>query len=130
MATSVRNLALIRFSLLAGVLLLGGLCWFTTNQRGGGPQPGADPNAFAPFRVLVPSLCIAALAVAAFIRARVAREREVAKRDSLRMIAWAVGEATALMGGVYYFKFGDPKLYVFGVVTMLATFIIVPLRES
>jgi hypothetical protein len=130
MANSVRNLALVRFALLGGVLLFGAVCWFVTDQRGGGPQADADPAALAVFRVLVPALCLGAIAVATVLRGRVARERDAAKRDSLRMIAWAVGEGTALMGGVYYFKLGDPKLYVLGVVAMLATFIILPLRET
>lgn len=129
MAKSVSNLAVIRFSLLAGVLLFGGVCWFTTNQRGG-PPADADPHLFAAFAMVVPALCLGALAIAAVLRGRVARERDPQMRDSLRMISWAAGEGSALAGAVHYFNTGDPKLYVFGVVTLLATFIIVPLRES
>ena len=130
MNSSVRNLAIIRAALLGGVLLFGGVCWYLTNQRGGGPQPGADPAAFAAFRVIVPALCLGAIAVAAVLRGLVARERDAQKRSSLRIVGWAIGEGAALAGGVYYLTLGDPKLYVFGVVAMLATFIILPLREA
>ena len=130
MATSVRNLAIIRFALLAGVLLFGALCWLVTSQRGGGPRPGADPAAFDLFRVIVPALCLGAITVAAVLRGLVARERDAQKRTSLSVVGWAMGAGAALAGGVYYLNLGDPKLYVFGVVAMLATFIILPLREG
>lgn len=130
MATSVRNLAIIRFALLSGVLLFGAVCWFVTSQRGGGAQPGASPAAFAAFRIVVPALCLVAIAVAAALRGVVARERDAQKRVSLRIIGWAMGEGAALVGAVYYFNLGDPRLYVLGVVAMLATFIILPLREA
>lgn len=130
MANPVRNLAIIRFSLLSGVLLFGAVCWYVTGQRGGGPNPNASAQTFAVFRVLVPTLCVAALGVAAVIRTRLASARDAQQRDSMRMIAWAVGEGSALTGAVHYFNTGDPRLYVLGVVAMLATFIVVPLRET
>ena len=130
MANSVRDYAIIRFSLLSGVLLFGAVCWFTANQRGGGPQPNVDLASFALFRIAVPVLCLGALVIATVLRGRVARERDAQQRNSLRVAAWAVGEGSALAGGVYYFMTGDPKLYVIGVVALLATFIIVPLRET
>jgi hypothetical protein len=130
MANSVRSFAVIRQALLTGVLLFGAVCWYTAKQRGGGPQPGADADAFAAFRVLVPAACLGALVVATVLRGRVARERDPRSRDSLRMIGWAIGESSALFGAVYYYMTGDPKLYVIGVCTLLATFIILPLRET
>ena len=128
--TTVRTLAIIRSALLAGVLLFGALCWLVTSQRGGGPRPGADPASYEIFRVLVPALCLGAVAVAIVMRGLVARERDAQKRTSLSIVGWAMGEGAALAGGVYFLALGDPKLYVFGVVAMLATFIIVPLRDA
>jgi hypothetical protein len=126
--TTVRELAVIRLALLAGVLMFGALNWFLVRQRGG-PPAGADAGSFAFFRVLVPALCVAAIGVAVALRPRVARARDDAQRVSLRMVAWAVGEGCALAGAVHYFLTGDPRLYVLGVVALLATFIIVPLRQ-
>lgn len=130
MSSSIKSFAVIRLALLSGVLLLGAVCWVLTNQRGGGPQPGTDPASLSVFRVLVPALCLGALAVAAVLRGRVARTRDAARRDSMRLIAWSVGEGSALAGGVHYLLSGDPKLYVLGVVALLGTFIILPLRDA
>ena len=123
-------LALIRAALLGGVLLFGLVSWVTIRQRGGGPLPGIEPAALGVFRVLVPALCLAAIGAAVAIRLAVARATEPARRNSLRIIGWATGEAAALAGGVYYFEVGDPKLYLIGLTAMLATFIVVPIRET
>lgn len=130
MAAPVRNpIIAIRAALLAGVLLFGAVCWFVVRQRGGGPMPGVDTSAFSVLRVMVPVLGFAALSVAIAIRVVIARTREEARRNSLRIIAWAVGEAAALAGGVYFLELGDPRLYLIGATAMLATFIVVPLRQ-
>jgi hypothetical protein len=129
-STSLRTLAIIRAALLAGVLVFGALCWVVTNQRGGGPRPGTDPAAFALFRVVVPALCLGAIALATVLRGAVSRQRDPQKRVPLRIVGWALGEGAALAGGIYFLELGDPKLYVLGVVAMLATFIILPLRET
>ena len=130
MSTPVRTFAVIRLALLTGVLLFGALCWFLTHQRGGGAQPGTDPADLSVFRIVVPALCLGALAVAAVLRGRVARTRDAAQRASMRLIGWALGEGSALAGGAHYLLTGDPKLYVLGVVALLGTFIILPMRET
>ena len=128
--TSLKTLAVIRAALLAGVLLFGAVCWFTIRQRGGAPIDGGAADAFSAFRTIVPILCVVALGAAVALRSMIARARDEAKKSSLRIIAWAGGEGAALAGGIYYLRVGDPKLYVLGVVAMLATFVIVPLRET
>jgi len=130
MTTPVKSLALIRAALLAGVLLFGAVCWLSIRQRGGGPMHEGSADAFSSLRFVVPLLCVVALGVAVAMRSMIARERDAAKKSSQRVVAWASGEGAALVGGFHYMQVGDPKLYVLGVVAMLATFIIVPLRET
>jgi len=128
--TPVRTpLFLIRAALLAGVLLFGAVCWYIVRQRGGGPVSGVDTSAFAILRYMVPVLGFAALSVAIAIRVAISRTRDEAKRNSLRIVGWAVGEGAALAGGIYYMEIGDPRLYLIGTTAMLATFIVVPLRN-
>ena len=129
-STPIRTpLALIRAAMLGGVLLFGAVCWYTLRQRGGGALPGVDPAALSVLRIVVPVLGFAALAVAIALRVVIARTPDEARRNSLRIIAWASGEAAALAGGVYFFELGDPKLYLIGTTAMLATFIVVPIRD-
>jgi hypothetical protein len=79
-------------------------------------------------RLVGPALSVAAVAAAAFLRAVIARTADPARVWSLRMIAWATGEAAALFGGVYWFNSGDPSRYTIGLIALLATFVVVPLR--
>lgn len=127
--SAVRELALLRAALLGGVLLFGAVAWFITRERGGAP-PNTDPRDFDVFRYIVPALCGGAVAVSIVLRVQLARIREAGRKASFRVVAWGAGEASALAGGVHYFLTGEPKLYVLGVVALLATLIIVPLRES
>jgi len=124
-----RQLAVIRAALLGGVLLFGVVAWLAIRRRGGGPVPGVDVDAFGVFRTIVPVLCVAALGVAVAVRFAIARATDAGRRNALRMIGWAAGEMAALAGGVHFFQVGDPKLYVLGLTAMLATFIVVPLRD-
>jgi hypothetical protein len=120
------RLAIHRAALLTGVLLFGAVCWFAVRQRGGGPQPGTTAESMRMLRFFVPFLCAVAISVAIAIRVVVARTAQ----QTLRLVAWAAGDAPALAGGVYYLTVGDPRYYVVGVTAMLATFIIVPMRDA
>jgi ABC-type Mn2+/Zn2+ transport system permease subunit len=63
------------------------------------------------------------------LRARLARLTESAGRSVL-IIAWAIGEAAALFGGVYYFLSGEPQWFIIGLFLMLASFILFPIRRT
>jgi hypothetical protein len=120
---------LIRLAFLAGVLLFGAVIWWL--QRGGrvplaGRPAGAEGLRF--LRLLAPAIAVAAAAAAAYLRYAIARTADPTRVWSLRVVAWAVGEAAALLGGVYWLLSGDSSRYVIGLVAMLATFVVVPLR--
>jgi hypothetical protein len=124
--------AIIRLALLAGALLFGAVIWWLARDgrvplgRAGGAAP--DPDALRPLRLIGPVLSVGAVAVAAALRAMIARTADPGRIASLRILAWAAGEAAALFGGVYWLLSGDSSRYVIGLIAMLATYVVVPLR--
>ena len=125
---------IIRLALLAGALLFGGVIAMLAS-RGSVPLPGPgggarDPGALRVLRLVGPALSVGAVAASLFLRAAIARTRDPARVASLRVIAWAAGEAAALFGGVYWMLSGDSSRYLIGLIAMLATFVVVPLRRA
>jgi hypothetical protein len=119
------SLGLIRLALLAGVLLLGAVSWYTHRQAGWTSAP------LETLRLL--STAVRAIWVAAFVGLVivfvVAQRRPVAAQTGrYEIIGWALGEAPALAGGIYYLLGGDPRRYMWGVAGLLLTFVIFPGR--
>jgi len=118
-------LRLIRLSLLFGVLAFGAVAYFTQTQR----QPSLDPGVHNALRLAVFVLS-AAVVVAAFVfRTLRARATEPAAVASTTIIAWAVGEAPAILGAATYFLSGDAQPFFIGVAAFLLMLISVPLPE-
>jgi hypothetical protein len=122
-AARVRTLGVIRVALLAGVLAFGALTWLM-RRRG---AVSAPPDV-APLRVMV--LAMWALAVTGIVvfRTLFGRTTDAARRARLSIFGWAAGEAPALIGGVYYLMTGDAGWYATGVLLLVATFVVFPLR--
>ena len=120
---------IIRLSLLVGVLLFGGVvAWLSSQGRvppGGRP---ADEATVRFLRMLAPAIAVAAAVAATYLRYVISRTPDAGRVWQLRLVAWAVGEAAALLGAVHWFLSGDPSRYVIGLVALLATFVVVPLR--
>lgn len=120
-----RQAALLRFALFAGVVLFGAVTWFVHR----------DPQWRAPAPALVESLRLATYAVWAVgvVAVLVARGIHARARDESRqgtaLLGWAIGESVAIFGAVYYFMTDDPWRYFYGIVFMLATFILFPVRR-
>ena len=116
---------IIRMALLGGVLLFGGVVWFLHRQ------PGFIPDgSMAQMRPVVPFILLAFIAAIVAVRFYLSRVTDEAQLRTFQLIGWALGEAAALFGGVYYFNTDDPRFYIMGLFVMLASFIIVPLRRS
>ncbi|HVH12906.1 MAG TPA: hypothetical protein VM759_07640 [Longimicrobium sp.] len=119
------TLRIIRIALLSGVLMFGGVSYVLTEQRGGGLDPShADVLQLANIVLLV-----GAAVALMIVQRRHAAERDAAKRSTLNITGWAMGEATALFGGVHYLLVGNPIPYLVGLVMMVAAFVVVPIRE-
>ncbi|MBC7788723.1 MAG: hypothetical protein H7Z74_02145 [Anaerolineae bacterium] len=121
-----RNLALIRISLLIGVLMFGAFTWWL--QRAG-DRPPSDPSTLRLLRIEGFVVWGASIALLAFLRARVGKSADLA-RPSYLVVSWIVAEAVALFGGVVYFLSGDARWYIAGLFFMIAAFLLFPLRRA
>lgn len=120
------TLRIIRVALLTGVLMFGGIAYYLTQERGGGI--GEADLAQTLQWLNIGFLVVAAIGIMTMQRKHAA-ERDPARRTTLTIVAWAMGEATALFGGVHYLLMGDPMPYVVGLGLMLASFVVVPIRD-
>jgi hypothetical protein len=46
------------------------------------------------------------------------------------VIGWAAGELAALAGGVHYFLTNDPQWYGTGVLVLVASYVVLPIRRG
>ena len=115
-------LAVIRIAMLVGVLLFGAVIWFLQGRPGWAPP---TPASLPTLRVAVFAAWGLAAVVLLALRVRAARPGGAA-RGTLSLVAWAVGEGAALMGGVYYFLSGDARWFLGGLFVMLASFLLFP----
>ena len=118
--------AIMRMSFLAGVLLFGAVVWFLHRQPGYVPDGSMEQ-----LRPVVPFILLAFIAAIVAVRVfYLARVTDPAKLHTGQIMGWAIGEAAALFGGVYYFNTDDPRFYIMGLFVMLASFIVIPLRRT
>lgn len=117
-------LRIVRMAMLAGVVLFGGVV--TVLVRNDPPQ--APQIARALVYANIAFLVGTAIGLLVLQR-RHAAERDPAARTTLNMIAWALGEATALFGGVHYMLVGSPIPFLVGLGMLLASFALVPIRD-
>lgn len=119
------TLRIIRVALLSGVLMFGGLAYYLTNQQGGGLGP--ENAEFLQIANIV--LLVGAAAGIMIIQRRHLAATDPKKRTTLNITAWALGEATALFGGVHFLLVGNAIPYLVGLTMMIASFVVVPIRE-
>ena len=119
------TLRIIRIALLSGVLMFGGIAYYLTGEAGGGLAP---ENA-GTLQVVNVILLMAAMVGVLMMQRRHRAERDPARRSTLNITAWAMGEAVALFGGVHYLLAGNPLPFMIGLMTMVAAFVLVPIRE-
>ena len=119
------RLGTIRISFLAGVLMFGAVIWFL--RRGESAPTTDDPR-------LLDIMSFAALIVGGagilIMRRVIGGTTTAEKYASAAVVGWAFGELAALGGGVHYMLTGDPTRYVIGVMVMLVSFVLIPLRRT
>jgi hypothetical protein len=127
MATTTRTspLPLLRLGMAAGVLLFGAVAWFFHQQARWTPT-----SLPAAIRFVQVALAVSAVFAAVTIRGRVAAEADPAKRSSLLLTGWAVGEGSALLGGVIFFLTPEWQWYALGLLAMLASFRLLPIPRA
>jgi hypothetical protein len=117
-----RTLALIRIALLVGVLAFGGIVWFL--RRSGDASYAVDPRGLRAAGQAVWGLVTLGTLGLFLAAGRASPER----RATFSVIAWALGEATAIYGGLFWMMLGDSQWYLYGVACLLLTYFIFPVR--
>jgi hypothetical protein len=121
---ATRTLGLIRIALLVGVLAFGGIVWHL--RRSGDTGYLVNPRALRVVGQAVWGIMTLGTLAVFFLAGRATPER----RGSLSVIAWALGEATAIYGGLFWLLLGDSQWYVYGVACLLLTYFIFPIRYT
>lgn len=115
--------AAIRMAMMGGILLIGLVSWFLHRSPDWQPPAaGVSDGLVTVGRVLWG----AAGAALAFLFFRRRNAESAMQRVTLAIIAWSVGEALAIFGGVHYYLTAVPAWYVAGVVAMSITFVAFP----
>ena len=123
-SSTTRTLGLIRIALLVGVLVFGGVVWYL--RRSGAASYDVDPHGLRVAGQAVWGLTTLGTLALFLAAARASTER----RGTFAVIAWALGEATAIYGGLFWMLLGDRQWYLYGVACLLLTYFIFPIRDS
>lgn len=119
-----RTLALIRIALLVGVLVFGAFIWYL--QRSGWESSGVDRRGLRVAGQAVWGLMTLGTLGLFLAAGRASPER----RAAFSVVAWALGEATAIYGGLFWMMLGDRQWYLYGVACLLLTYFIFPIRNT
>ena len=119
-----RTLALIRITLLVGVLAFGGVVWYL--RRTTDPSYAVNPHGLRVAGQAVWALMTIGTLGLFLAAGKATPER----RAAFSVVAWALGEATAIYGGLFWMMLGDPQWYLYGVACLLLTYFIFPVRNT
>lgn len=112
---------IIRYALLAGVLLIGGVAWFVTRENALGTF---DAEAATYFRYAFYAVFTASALGMLFIHRSLPQATTFPQRVTRCIMGYAVAEGTALFGAVYLFLTGSLQLYIIGLLLFLLAFLV------
>lgn len=118
------QLRLIRMSLLAAVVVTGVMVSVLVQN-----DPPRAPELARPLLMVNAAYLVGAMAGILYFQRRHAAEPVRQRRVTFNVIAWALGESTALFGAVHYLLIGSPIPYLVGLATLIAAFVLVPVRD-
>lgn len=118
-----RMLRIIRVVLLVGVLAFGAAVWLI---HGSGESAPVDAAAAWTLRVAFLVLLVVDFPAILALRLFQSRAADFQRKALFAVVAWAVAEGLALLGGVVYLLTARPTFYAFGTLVLLAAFLIVP----
>lgn len=119
-------LAIIRIALLVGVLLFGAAILFILRRGTWVPAPA---ESLETLRMIGIGLWAVAIVAVIALRARGLGRRAGPGGSDPRIIGWAIGEAVALFGGVYYLLSGRHTWYILGLMFLVMTFLLFPIAR-
>jgi hypothetical protein len=113
----------IRLAMMGGVLLFGGVSWFLTQSPDWtAPEPGIADQLTRVARIAW--IVVGVALVVMFMKFR--DPTDVARASSVAILAWALGETLALLGGVIFFLTSMSGWYIAGVIALTLTFVAFP----
>jgi hypothetical protein len=118
------QLRLIRMALLGPVILFGAFVTVSVSR-----EPPRAPDMARPLLYVNMAYLVGAALGVLYFQRRHAAERDPGRRATFNIMAWAIGESTALFGAVHYLLVGSPIPYLVGLAMMLASFVLVPIRD-
>jgi hypothetical protein len=121
---ATRTLGIIRIALLVGVLAFGAIVWYL--RRNSGTVYPVNSRALRVAGQAVWGLMTLGTLGLFLGAGRASPER----RAAFSVIAWALGEATAIYGGLFWMLLGDSQWYLYGVACLLLTYFIFPIRYT
>jgi hypothetical protein len=121
---SPTQLRIIRIALLLPVVVFGGMVSVMVQQN-----PPRAPELARPLLMVNIVYLLGAMAGILYFQRRHAAERERQRRVTFNVVAWALGESTALFGAVHYLLVGSPIPFIVGLGMLLAAFVLVPVRD-
>jgi len=119
-----KTLGVIRIALLVGVLVFGAIVWYLRST--GWTVYAVDPHGLRVAGQVVWGLMTVGTIVVFALAGRATPDR----RAMLSVIAWALGEATAIYGGLFWMLLGDRQWFLYGVACLLLTYFIFPIRQA
>lgn len=118
------KLRIIRMALLGPVIAFGVIVSVMV-----GNEPPRAPQMARPLVYVNIAYLFGAVLGIMYFQRRHAAERDPGRRATFNIVAWAIGESTALFGAVHYLLVGSPIPYLVGLATMIASFALVPVRD-
>lgn len=121
---SPAQLRLIRLSLLLTVVIFGVMVGVMVQGK-----PPRAPELGRPLLLVNLAYLVGAMLGILYFQRRHAAERDRSRRVTFNVVAWALGESTALFGAMHYLLVGSPIPYLVGLAMLLASFVLVPVRD-
>jgi hypothetical protein len=120
------QLLIIRTALLLGLLLFGASTWYAHRR---GTLNLLTPDKAQLFGYIFTALAGTTLAALFFLRARLGTAGDTKQLMSMYIIGYAFTEGTALFGGVVWFLGGSSNWFIAGLVLMIVSFQVLPVRR-
>jgi FtsH-binding integral membrane protein len=119
------NLFIIRASFLTAVLIFGAITYYIHSQSP--PTSTVDPQTLTWIVLGLWGVITASLVV---LSRRVRQPAPYARRATLSIVGWALGEMAALLGGLHYFLTGSPDRYGVGLLIFVIALVMFPIPRD
>lgn len=120
------QLAFIQLSLVMGPVLFFGVTYFVRHQPGFTPVSNPLPDGVQYLLPVVFVLALGGVFIVRNFRTSSSNDQQFA---TFSLIGWAVAEAAALLGCVYFFLNGDPKWAITGIFVQLFSVVLLPAKR-